>query len=157
MTKTKFDFKLVGSGPKGTWLGITLSDAVKARLGVKKARLPIAGTADGHPFRTSAAPMGGEHCFVFTRELQAATGKRAGDSVKFEIWADDAPRTVEVPADLAAALKKSKAKAGFDSLSYTHQKEYVKWVEEAKRPETRARRVAETVTRSAAGKGFGRD
>src|SRR5437868_1882958 len=100
--KAKFEFKLEGSGPKGTWLAITLSDEVKARL-------PIAGTADGHPFRTSAAPMGGCHAFVFTRELQAATGKGAGDSVKFEIWPDEAPRTVEVPADLAAALKKNKA------------------------------------------------
>jgi len=58
---------------------------------------------------------------------------------------DDAPRTVTVPADLAAALDAAGRSAAFDALSYSHQREYVDWIEEAKRADTRARRIAKTV------------
>jgi uncharacterized protein YdeI (YjbR/CyaY-like superfamily) len=62
-------------------------------------------------------------------------------------------RTVRVPADLRAALAEdADAKAAFAKLSYTHRREYVEWVEEAKRPETRARRIAATVERVREGK-----
>ena len=87
--------------------------------------------------------------FPFTKELRAATGKGDGDEVRIVIWKDEAPRVVEVPKDLAAALKKNpQANTNFAAFAFTHQKEYVRWVEEAKKPETRTKRIEETVKRS---------
>jgi uncharacterized protein YdeI (YjbR/CyaY-like superfamily) len=66
---------------------------------------------------------------------------------------DTKPRTVRLPAELRAALAEDpEAKAAFASMSFTHRREYVDWIEEAKRPETRARRVAESVVRARAGR-----
>jgi len=143
--------RLYGDPKWPNMAGVKLTGAVKKQLGVGKARLPIAGTADGVPFRTSAMNMGEGHCFVFTQQLQKATGKRAGDTVAFEIWQDTAPRTVSVPRDLAKALKASpRAQAAFEAMSFTHRKEYARWIDEAKRPETRARRIEKAVQMCAA-------
>jgi uncharacterized protein YdeI (YjbR/CyaY-like superfamily) len=65
---------------------------------------------------------------------------------------DSAPRRIAVPKDLAAALADDPdAKQAFAKLSFTHRREYVEWIEEAKRPETRARRIAAAVERVRAG------
>lgn len=87
--------------------------------------------------------MDGEHHFMFNGVMRAATGKEAGDLIAFEIAVDTKPRTVAAPKDLAAALRKNPpAKARWDKLSYSHRKEYVGAITEAKRPETRAKRIA---------------
>jgi uncharacterized protein YdeI (YjbR/CyaY-like superfamily) len=65
--------------------------------------------------------------------------------IKVTVWRDDEERTVEVPKDLAAAIKKAGAKADWDKLSFTHRKEHVRAVEEAKRPETRSKRIEKAV------------
>ena len=70
----------------------------------------------------------------------------AGDEVEVELTLDTAPREVEVPADLAEALAADPAARNvFDGLPFTHRKEYVRWIEEAKKPETRVNRVAKTL------------
>ena len=144
---------LSGEGPRGTWCPVKLPKKVHAALGGDKARIPIVGTANGHPIRTSATPMGGCHLFPFNREMQKATGMGPGDRVTFEIERDDAVRTVEPPADLAKAIKKSKpATTAWASFSFTHKKDYVAWIEGAKKPETRARRVEKAVPMIAAKK-----
>ncbi|HUJ27427.1 MAG TPA: YdeI/OmpD-associated family protein [Myxococcales bacterium] len=149
--KVTCKLKLYGDPKWPNMAGVKLTEAAKKRLGVGRARMAIAGTADGVPFRTSAMNMGEGHCFVFTQQLQKATGKHAGDTVAFEIWQDTAPRTVAVPRDLAKALKAdAAAQAAFDAMSFTHRKEYARWVEEAKKPETRARRVEKAVRMCAA-------
>jgi uncharacterized protein YdeI (YjbR/CyaY-like superfamily) len=80
-------------------------------------------------------------------------GVAAGDEVTVEIELADEPREVAVPADLARALSQDdKARAFFDQLSYTHRKEWVRWVESAKKAETRARRLAKAVESLGAGK-----
>jgi uncharacterized protein YdeI (YjbR/CyaY-like superfamily) len=84
---------------------------------------------------------------------RAAAGVAAGEQVEVEIQADTAPREVTVPADLADALAHdSRAQHFFDALSYTHRKEWVRWVEEAKKPETRQARIETAVAASRAGK-----
>jgi uncharacterized protein YdeI (YjbR/CyaY-like superfamily) len=76
----------------------------------------------------------------------------AGDRVRVSMELDTEPRTVDVPLDLRAALAEDDAaSAAFVGLSYTHRREYVEWVEEAKRPETRDRRIAATVQRARSG------
>ena len=113
-----------------------------------RARPPVRVTIRGHEWRTTPGVYDGVGHVVVNRSVKAATGVDAGDRVVVELALDEEPRTVSVPADLAAAFRDdAPARAGFDSLSYTHRREYVDWIQEAKRAETRARRVAATVER----------
>ncbi len=74
-------------------------------------------------------------------------GAEVGDTVRVTLEQDTAPRTVDAPPDLKSALADGGvASSAFDGMSYSHQKEYVEWIESAKRPETRARRVAKAVS-----------
>ncbi len=88
-----------------------------------------------------------------TKANRAAAGVGVGDAFDVEIALDTAPREIEVPPDLADVLAaEPAAAAAFDRLSFSHRREYVQWITEAKRPETRARRVAGTVDRLREGK-----
>lgn len=108
-----------------------------------RARVAVRGTVNGFPFRSSVFPQGdGTHYMVLNRETREGAGVKAGDTVSFVMGRDDEPRTVTPPDELARALRADKAaRAAWDALSYTHRKEYARSVSEAKRPETRARRV----------------
>jgi hypothetical protein len=118
-----------------------------------RARPPVRVTIRGHTWRTTPGVYGGVGHVVVNRAVKAATGVEAGDRVRVTMELDTEPRTVELPADLRSALEGvAAASSAFDTLSFTHRREYVEWVEEAKRPETRARRIAATVERVAAGK-----
>ena len=140
-------FEAVLGGELGDLPGIVLPAEVAAAMG-GRARIPVAGTINGVPFRGSTMPMGdGRHCVGFRKEIRAQAGGIAdGDAVTIEIARDDAPRTVDTPPDLAAALDADAAvRAAFEAMSYTQRKEWVQAVEDAKRPETRARRIAQAV------------
>jgi hypothetical protein len=111
-----------------------------------KARAPVRGTINGHPFRSTVAVYGGRSYLPVNKALRDAAGVAAGDAVVVELEADDQPRTVDPPPDLAAALAADReARAAFEGLSFTHQREYADWVAEAKREATRRRRVAQAV------------
>jgi Bacteriocin-protection, YdeI or OmpD-Associated/Domain of unknown function (DUF1905) len=113
-----------------------------------KARPPVKVTIRGYTWRTTPGVYGGVGYVGVNREVKAATGVDAPDRVRVTMELDTEPRTVRVPPDLRAALHDDgAAEAAFAKLSFTHRREYVEWVEEAKRPETRARRIAETVDR----------
>jgi uncharacterized protein YdeI (YjbR/CyaY-like superfamily) len=88
----------------------------------------------------------GGHVLGVTKALLAEAGIAQGDTVSVELARDDEPRTIEPPADLAAALAAApEARSMFAGLSYTHRREYVRWIEEARRAETRTRRVGKAV------------
>jgi hypothetical protein len=111
-----------------------------------RARPPVKVTIRGHTWRTTPGVYDGVGHIVVNRAVKAATGVDAGDRVRVRMELDTEPRKVAVPRDLADALAAdSDAKKAFASMSFTHRREYVEWVEEAKRPETRARRIASTV------------
>jgi hypothetical protein len=118
-----------------------------------KKRVPVRVTVNGHTYRSTVAPMGGNFMLPLNRGNRAAAGVSTGEVVEVAIERDDAPRVVEVPEDLAAALAGEEAASeAFADLSYSHHREYVEWITEAKRPETRARRVARAVERLQEGK-----
>ena len=119
-----------------------------------RARVPVRGTINGFAFRSSIFPTGdGRHYMVVNREVRAGAKVKGGDTVTVHMELDDELRTIEPPADLRRALKANKtARAAWEKLSYTHQKEYAAAVAEAKRPETRARRIEKAVTELTAGK-----
>jgi uncharacterized protein YdeI (YjbR/CyaY-like superfamily) len=109
-------------------------------------------TVGGHSYRTTVARMGGRFLVPLSAENRTAAGVAAGDQVDVDLEPDTAPREVEVPADLTEALARDDAaRATFDGLSYTHRKEWVRWVEEAKKADTRATRLAKTVEALQAG------
>jgi hypothetical protein len=111
-----------------------------------EARPPVAGTLNGHPFRGRLAVYGGETVLGFTKAFRAEAGVALGDVVEVELDRDEAPREVEVPPELQAALAgDAEARAAFDKLSFTHRREYAQWVAEAKRAETRSRRAAQAL------------
>jgi hypothetical protein len=112
-----------------------------------KKRVPISATIDGEPYRGTLVRMGSpEHCLGVLKAIREKIGKEVGDEVAVSLEEDTEERKVVVPADLTAALRREKdARTFFETLSYTHQKEYVQWIEEAKKEETRKARVARTV------------
>jgi hypothetical protein len=113
-----------------------------------RARPPVKVTIRDYTWRTTPGVYGGVGHIVVNRAAKAATGVDAGDRVRVTMELDAEPRKVTVPPDLRAALNADPAaKSAFAKLSFTHRREYVEWVEEAKRPETRGRRVASTVER----------
>ena len=82
-------------------------------------------------------------CGCAARTLREAAGAAVGDEVDVDIEPDDAPREVDLPLELAAVLNRDrKAARAFEQLSYTHRREYARWIAEAKRTETKQRRVA---------------
>ncbi len=135
-----------------TATGIEVPAGVVTALGTG-GRPPVTVTIGGHTYRTTVARMGGRYLVPLSAENRTAAGVAAGDRVEVDIEPDTAPRQVDVPADLAAALAgDDAARATFDGLAFTHRKEWVRWVEEAKKPETRATRLAKTVESLRAGK-----
>jgi hypothetical protein len=129
-----------------TATGIAVPPEVVASLGQgKKPRVHV--TIGGHSYRSSVAVMGGTFMLPVSAEHRAAAGIAAGEEVDVELTADNEPRVVEVPADLASALNEDPAvRRSFGQLSYSRQQRYVLDVSGAKTPETRARRVAKAVS-----------
>lgn len=119
---------------------------VDAALG-GKGRIAVQATFDGAAYRGSVVTMSGARCIGLLKAIREELGKGPGDTVAVTLAPDLAERTVEVPDDLGRALEDAGLRATFDALSFSHQREYVTWVEEAKKPDTRARRVAGTVER----------
>jgi hypothetical protein len=118
-----------------------------AALG-KRKRPPVTVTIGDYSFRTTVAVYGGQPMIGVNKGHRAAAGIGIGDSFDVVVVLDEVPRSVEVPTDLAEELSADAgAQAAFDKLSYTHRRQYVEWIAEAKRPATRARRVAGTVDR----------
>ena len=134
--------------PRGPAAAVVLTDEQVQALGASTKTPPVRVTVNGHSFAGRVGRMAGENLIGFNKAVRQACGVEPGDEVDVEIVLDEAPREVEVPPELAAALERdADARARFDALAYTHRKEYARWVAEAKREETRSRRVAETLTR----------
>jgi Bacteriocin-protection, YdeI or OmpD-Associated/Domain of unknown function (DUF1905) len=113
-----------------------------------EARPPVYGTVDGHAFRSRLMVYGGETWLGLTNAFRAGAGLQAGDEVEVEIDRDETPREVVVPPELQQELDAdAAARATYDQLSFTHRREYAEWIAEAKRAETRERRVARTLER----------
>jgi Bacteriocin-protection, YdeI or OmpD-Associated/Domain of unknown function (DUF1905) len=112
-------------------------------------RFRVTGTLNGVDFASSTMGMGPDGVGLgLHKATRSAAGVDIGDLVEVELQRDDRPREVTVPDDLAAALAADGPAAGaFERLSFTHRREYAEWVAGAKRAETRARRVAQTLER----------
>jgi hypothetical protein len=110
------------------------------------ARIPVRATFNGIAYSGSIVSMGGGAKVIgVLKSIRTELGVAPGDRLTVTVERDEAERSVTVPGDLAAALDAAGVRAAFDALSYSHQREHVMAIEEAKRSDTRARRVAQTV------------
>ena len=132
--------------PTGTGTFIRVPLDVQTRLGLT-GRSKINSVIAGNPYRGSLMPMGdGSFCLGVLKSIQEAAGVKRGDTVTVGLELDTAPRVVEMPADLRKAIAgDKKAQAAWDKLSFTNKKEMARSLEEAKKPETRQRRLAAAV------------
>jgi len=131
----------------GNNTGIEVPADIVAGLGAGK-RPPVVVTVNGYEYRSTVAPMGGKYLLPFSAERRAQSGIQGGDAIEVELNLDTAPRTVDVPDDLQAALDASaNAQKAWEKLSFTHRKEHVRSVLDAKKADTRARRIAAIVAK----------
>jgi Bacteriocin-protection, YdeI or OmpD-Associated/Domain of unknown function (DUF1905) len=143
MGTVKLEGELVARGPAAAFI---LDDEQVAAVGEGAKRFPVVATVNGYTWRTSVARMRGEFMVGLNREVREGAGVQAGDTVTLELALDTQPRTVDVPPALAEALDADpEARASFEGMAFTHRKEFARWIDEAKREETRARRVAQAV------------
>ena len=132
--------------------GILIASNDVMRWFGRKSRVPVVATIGEYSYRTSLSPMGGRHALPVNAEVRDAAGVAAGDRVKLRLREDTQPRTVDVPPELAKALSGARAREAFDAMSFTHRKEWVRAILDAKRPETRTKRIADCVKAVAARK-----
>lgn len=141
MTQQRFKVKLLSHA--GTEAAILKLPFDVVDVFQRKGRVPVKGTIDGFPFRSSLMNMGDGHMMVVNAELRAGAKCKAGDTVTVLMELDEDKRTVEVPAWLKRIIDRDpKAREFWPRLSFTHQKEYVREIENAKRTETREKRIA---------------
>jgi hypothetical protein len=146
------EFEAVLWKPEGVGTGafITAPFAVAEVYGVR-GQVKIRGTINGFAFRSLLMPMGdGKRCMCVNRAIRDAIGVGVGDSVQVCMERDTEERTVAVPEDFQAELDRcATVKARFERLAYTHRKEFVQAICAAKRPDTRARRIANIIAQLA--------
>ncbi len=148
--KRSFTAVIEDAGKGGAY--VTVPFDVEKEYG--KKRVKVAATFDGEPYRGSLVRMGGPcHILGVQKAIRAKIGKSVGDTVEVTVEEDTARREVAIPRDLKKALMENTgAMETFSRLSYSHQKEYVQWIGEAKRVDTRHDRIAQTIVRLFTGK-----
>ncbi|WP_292830903.1 YdeI/OmpD-associated family protein [Microbacterium sp.] len=130
----------------GNNTGIEVPPEVITSLGGGK-RPAVAVQVNGFAYRSTVGVMGGKALIPFSSDKRAASGIAGGDALVVDIELDTAPRAVEVPDDLTAALAAAGATDAFDALSPSVRKAHVTAVDGAKAAETRARRIEAVVAK----------
>ena len=141
--KHTFTATIIDAGGGGAFVEVPFD--VEATFGSKRPK--VKALIEGVPYRGTLVRMGSEnHILIILKGIREQVGKTFGDEIKVSVEADVEERVATVPAELKRVFKSDKeAKSAFEKLSYSHQKEYVKWIEEAKKAETRARRVEQAI------------
>ncbi|MBC7879213.1 MAG: DUF1905 domain-containing protein [Anaerolineales bacterium] len=141
--KHTFTATIQNEGSGGAFVEVPFD--VEKAFGEKKPK--VKAVIEGVPYRGTLVRMGSEcHLLIILKSIREQIGKTFGDKVKITVELDTEPRVIEVPKDLLKEFKKDKdANEFFDKLAYTHRREYVMWIEEAKRDETRQNRIAKTI------------
>ena len=146
MTKKQtFTGMIQNAGGGGAFVEVPFD--VEAAFGSKKPK--VKALIEGVPYRGTLVRMGTEcHLLLILKSIREQIGKTFGDEIKVSVEVDVDERVAVVPAELKRAFQSNKdAKAAFEKLSYTHQKEYVTWINEARKAETRQDRIVRTIAR----------
>ena len=125
--------------------GIVFPYDVEQEFGTS-ARLPVKSTLDGVPYSGSLIKCGAaEHMLGELKAIGEQIGKGPGEIIEVVVWKDEDKRTIDVPAEFKRLMKKEGLLAIFEKLSYSHRKEYCRWIAEAKKEETRSSGMAKSV------------
>lgn len=143
MKRYKFAAKIIAGDGGGT--GVLFPYDTEAEFGTK-GRVPIHATFDGLPYTGSLIKYGfPQHTLHLPKEIRVQLGKHPGDIIAVVVWRDESERILEVPEPFLDLLRKEGLLPVFEQLSYTHRKEYCRWIAEAKKEETRLRRLQKAV------------
>lgn len=146
LARVRMTIEVLATGRTTATVILSQEQVDRIRGSEGRARVPLAITYQGQVFRTSVSVYRGQWMTVVNAQMREG-GLMPGATYTVDIAADTGERVVEVPDDLAAALRKAKLTKAFDALAYTHRKEAVRLVEDAKKPETRARRIEAAITK----------
>jgi hypothetical protein len=152
MTRYRFEAAIQRGTGWGAFVIFPLDTTIEFGI---KGRVPVRAKLGGIAYAGSLMPFGtGHHKLAVPREISETLGKKPGELLVVELWKDDAPRTVELPENFLALLRKEKLLKGFEALTLTRRKEYRNWITSAKREETRRQRMERAVAmlRAEAGK-----
>jgi Bacteriocin-protection, YdeI or OmpD-Associated/Domain of unknown function (DUF1905) len=141
--KHSFTGVIQNAGGGGAFVNVPFD--VEKAFDSKKPK--VKAMIEGMLYRGTLVRMGSEsHMLIILKGIRQQIGKDFGDEIRITVEPDDEPRLIEIPKDLMKEFKKDKdARAFFDKLAYTHQKEYIKWIEDAKREGTRQARIVKTI------------
>ena len=139
MAKQKHSFDAVIREGRGGGAFVEVPLDVKSLFGSARPRVKV--TFDGEPYRGSIAPMGGASLIGILKDIRVKLGKDIGDSVRVTVEPDESPREIDVPDDVRAALRNAQLEALFERLAYTHRREHINAIVEAKHADTRQRRI----------------
>jgi hypothetical protein len=143
MKKYKFTARIEPAGGGGAYV-LFPYDAEK-EFGTK-AKVPVKVSFDGVAYTGSLVKYGRpEHMLPILKNIREQIGKGPGEMVEVVLERDGSVRTVEVPPPFEALLKKEKLLAGFEKRSFTHRKEYCRWISEAKKEDTRQARMTKSI------------
>jgi bifunctional DNA-binding transcriptional regulator/antitoxin component of YhaV-PrlF toxin-antitoxin module len=143
MKKYKFTAKIIAGDGGGT--GVLFPYDTQEEFATK-GRVPIHATFNGVPYTGSLIKYGfPQHTLHLPKAIREELGKASGDIIDVVVWKDEAERVLEVPEPLLKLMKKEGLLPFFESLSYTHRKEYCRWITDAKKEETRSRRIEKAV------------
>jgi len=143
MKKYRFQAK-IGAGDGGGAYVLFPFD-VEKEFGTK-GKVPVQVTFNGVPYAGSLVKYGRpQHVLGMPKAIREHTGTGPGDTVTVELWKDEAERTIEVPAAFQEAMQRHRVRPIFDRLSFTHRKEYCRWISDAKKEETRVARIAKSI------------
>jgi hypothetical protein len=141
----KYAFKAKIEAGIGGGAGVMFPYDVQTEFGAKGS-VPVKSTFDGVAYTGSLMKCGAAgHMLGVLKQIREQIGKGVGDVVDVVVWKDDEVRTVEAPTEFKKLMKKEGVLAAFEKLSYTHKKEYVRWITEAKKEETRQARITKAV------------
>jgi hypothetical protein len=143
MKKYKFKAKIQPGDGGGAYVFFPFD--VEREFGTK-GKVPVEGAFDNVPYKGSIFRYGfPQHLLGLDKAIREKINKGPGDSVEVVLWKDDAERRLEVPPEFEKRMEKEKLLPFFEALSYTHRKEYVQWITEAKKEETRRARFEKAI------------
>jgi hypothetical protein len=143
MKKYKFKSKIEAAAGGGAYV-LFPYDAEKEFA--TKGRVPVKATFNGVPYTGSLVKCGNPfHLIGVLKSIREQIGKDPGDTIEVVVWRDEEVRTVEVPAQFEKLIKKEGLLPVFEKLSYTHRKEYCRWITDTKKEETRLKRLGKAI------------
>lgn len=143
MKQYKFNATIESAGTGGAC--VLFPHDVEKEFGTR-GQVPVKVTFDGVPYTGTMVKYGRpQHMLPILKAIRDQIGKGPGDTVSIVVERDTAARTIEIPPAFKTALRKEGLLPVFEKLSYTHRKEYVRWISEAKKEETRAGRSAKAI------------